>query len=198
MKDFSDESGFKIDLRVINDRTVQRSNEESEVTVAEAAKDDPGPFKFMSDRCKLLSENEVIIDNFLHDSDNINTVYSIQFCGLKMSIMSLSLSINGLYIGNEIYHFQLENSLQRLPMYLQTVFQLLCFRDEAIKINNVYNDVKSISASKKTSVKGHKYNKNSQTASTNLSMLSWTRGNWVPPRKKESPLPPIPSKLVSR
>ncbi|KAG0738530.1 hypothetical protein G6F57_000178 [Rhizopus arrhizus] len=109
MKDISNDNGFKIDLRVINDKTVQRYNKESEVTVAEAAKNDPGLFKFMSDRCKLLSKNKVIIDNFLHDSDDIDTVYSIQFCGLEMMIMSLSLSANGLYIGHETYHIQLVN-----------------------------------------------------------------------------------------
>jgi hypothetical protein len=44
---------------------MQRYNEESKVTVAEAARDDPGLGKFISKRCKLLSENKVIIDNFL-------------------------------------------------------------------------------------------------------------------------------------
>ncbi|CAO3665571.1 unnamed protein product [Rhizopus stolonifer] len=198
MKDVSNDNRFKVDLRVINDKTVQRYNEESEVTIAEASKSDPGLLKFMSDRCKLLSENKVIIDNFRHDSDDIDTVYSIQFCGLEMMIISLSLSANGLYISNEAYHVQLDNSLQRFPIYLETVFQLLCFRNEVIGTSNVHNNIKSTSASKRNSVKGHKYDKGSKTAPINLSTLSWTRGNWAPPRRKDSLLPPIPSKLVSQ
>ncbi|KAG1131418.1 hypothetical protein G6F61_006652 [Rhizopus arrhizus] len=58
MKDISNDNGFKIDLRVINNKAVQRYNKESEVTVTEAAKNNPGLFKFMSDRCKLLSGNK--------------------------------------------------------------------------------------------------------------------------------------------
>ncbi|KAG2227067.1 hypothetical protein INT45_003797 [Circinella minor] len=157
MKDTSNDNGYKINLRVINDKTVQRYNEESEVTVAEAGKNDPGLSKFVIDRCKLLSENKMIIDNYLHDSDDIDAVYSIQFCGLEMMIVSLSLSANGLYIGNEAYHVQLNNNLQRFPVYLQTVFQLLCFRNEAIGTSNVHNNIKSTSASNRTSVKRHKY-----------------------------------------
>lgn len=41
MKFVGIDSNFKIDMRVLNDNLVQRYNEENDVSVAEAAKNDP-------------------------------------------------------------------------------------------------------------------------------------------------------------
>lgn len=113
-------------------------------------------------------------------------------------IVSLSLPANDLYVGNEVYHVSLSNRLQHYGNYIQTVEQLLCFRDEAIKVGNDSDNIKSSNMRDRTSVKGKKYNKTSEDKSTNMYKSSWTRGTWVPPRRKESPPPPIPNKLVSQ
>ncbi|CEG79959.1 hypothetical protein RMATCC62417_14361 [Rhizopus microsporus] len=46
MKDVGNDSGFKVDLRFLNDKVVQRHNKEVDVTVTEAAKNDPGTSKY--------------------------------------------------------------------------------------------------------------------------------------------------------
>ncbi|KAG2204331.1 hypothetical protein INT47_009373 [Mucor saturninus] len=94
MDDMTSVGHFKVDMRVINDSMIQRLNNEKDLAVAEAAKRDPGVSKYQSDRCKLLCESKVIIDNFVAKGRDLNSVYSIKFRGLEMMIISLSLFIN--------------------------------------------------------------------------------------------------------
>ncbi|KAI7848352.1 hypothetical protein BDC45DRAFT_541064 [Circinella umbellata] len=197
MKDVGVNGNLKVDMRAFNDVMVQRYNEEEDLTVAEAANSDPGSSKYQSDRCKLFSESKVIIDNFLLDNHDIDTIYCIQFCGLEMMINSLSLPDNGLYVGNEVYHVHLDDRLQSYRSYLQTVTQLLCFRDEAVKVCNAFDNLKSTKASKKKSVKGNKYNSTAKDEHVIQAKSSWVRGTWIPPRQKDSPPPSIPNNLVS-
>ncbi|KAI9258810.1 hypothetical protein BDA99DRAFT_514247 [Phascolomyces articulosus] len=197
MKDIGTNGNFKVDMRVLNDAMVQRYSEEGDLMVAEAAKGDPGSFKYQSDRCKLFSESKVIIDNLLLDNHDVDTLYCIQFCGLEMMIMSLSLPVNGLYVGNEVYHVHLDDRLQSYHNYLQTVTQLLCFRDEAVKVCNASDNLKSSKKSKRTSVKGNKYNSATKDKHSILPKSWWVRGTWIPPRQKDSPPPSIPNNLVS-
>ncbi|KAI9358861.1 hypothetical protein BD770DRAFT_410166 [Pilaira anomala] len=176
MKDVGIEGCLKVDMKVMKDDIVQRFNQETDLSTSEAAKDEPGSAKFNSDRCKLLTESKVIIDNFLHDNQDVGSVYSIQFCGLDITILSLSLSANGLYVGNEIHHAKVDNRLESLVELLPTLIQLLCFRDEAVKLNNEFVSQKS----KKVSPP---------------SKSSWKRGTWIPPRCKDAAIPTLPSHL---
>lgn len=198
MDDVTTVGHFKVDMRVINDTKIQKLNSEEDLAVAEAAKSDPGVLKYQSDRCKLLSESKVIIDNFVAKGRDVNSVYSIQFCGFEMMIISLSLFSNGLYVGNEVHHVQIDDRLQKCCNYLSTVKQLLCFRDETIEFLHKSDDVKLDLAANRASVKGAKYNAASEEKKAELVKSDWTRGTWVPPRRKESAPAPIPSNLVSR
>ncbi|KAG2204299.1 hypothetical protein INT47_009341 [Mucor saturninus] len=81
MDDMTSVGHFKVGMRVINDSMIQRLNNEKDLAVAEAAKRDPGVSKYQSDRCKLLCESKVIIDNFVAKGRDLNSVYSIKFCG---------------------------------------------------------------------------------------------------------------------
>lgn len=62
--------------------------------------------------------------------------------------MSLSLSGIGLYVGNEVYHLHVDNCFQRFSEYLDSIKQLLCFQDEAIKVNNAAGKSKSSNRAK--------------------------------------------------
>ncbi|KAL9542488.1 hypothetical protein MBANPS3_008582 [Mucor bainieri] len=83
MSDMGIDGNLKVDMRVMNDTYVQRDNQETDIATAEAAKHNPEQSKFSSDRCKLFTESKVVIDNFLEASHDVNTLYSIQFCGMK-------------------------------------------------------------------------------------------------------------------
>ncbi|KAI7877316.1 uncharacterized protein EV154DRAFT_525492 [Mucor mucedo] len=172
---------------------VQKLNSEEDLAVAEAAKNDPGVSKYQSDRCKLLSESKVIIDNFIAQGRDVNAVYSIQFCGFEMMMISLSLFKNGLYVGNEVHHVQIDDRLQRYRDYLSTIKQLLSFRDETIKSLHQADD----HAASRPSVKGPRYNTALRGKKPEHFKSTWRRGTWVPPRRKESVPAPLPSNLVS-
>ncbi|KAI7848353.1 hypothetical protein BDC45DRAFT_523547 [Circinella umbellata] len=109
----------------------------------------------------------------------------------------LSLPDNGLYVGNEVYHAHLDDRLENYRSYLQTVTQLLCFRDEAVKVCNAFDNLKSTKTSKKKSVKGNKYNSTAKDEHVIHAKSSWVRGTWIPPRQTDSPPPSIPNNLVS-
>ncbi|CEG79905.1 hypothetical protein RMATCC62417_14315 [Rhizopus microsporus] len=186
MKDVATDGNFKVDMRVLNDSVVHQYNEERDLAVAEAGKNDPGSFKYQSNRCKLLSESKVIIDNSLHGKNDVDTVYPIYFCGFEIMVMSLSLSANDLYVGNEVHHIHLDDRLQRYCSYLQTATALLCFRDEAIKVSTAFDNFKSINASERTSVKYNKYNRVTNNKPVKLYKSSWTRETWISLEKKIS------------
>lgn len=119
---------LKVDLRVINDKLVQKTNQETEVCITEASKEHPSELKFHADRCKIQVENKVVIDNYIQSGCNIDSVDSIQICGLELFIVNLTLKVPGLYVGNEIYHVTVNKSLSNLSKYLDLALQLLCFR----------------------------------------------------------------------
>ncbi|KAG2216261.1 hypothetical protein INT45_006062 [Circinella minor] len=98
---------------------------------------------------------------------------------------------------SEIYHVHLDDRLQSYHGYLQTVTQLLCFRDETVKVCNAFDNLKSTKTSKKKSVKGNKYNSTAKDEHVIQAKSSWVRGTWIPPRQKDSPPASIPNNLVS-
>lgn len=123
-----DESpSLKVDLRVLDDEVVQRYSQETEVAVAKFAKSSPGCAKFTSDRSKLQIEAKVVIDNHIRNDTNITSVDSLQICGLEVFITNSKLEAPGLYVGNEIYHLQIDASLSRFGEYLGLIAHLLCF-----------------------------------------------------------------------
>lgn len=128
INDAVDDSVLKVDLRIINDKLVQRYNEETEVSMAEVSKESPGDKKFHSDRCKVNVENKVVIDRFLDDLCNIDSVDSIQICGLEIFIINLSLGAPGVYVGTELFHSSIDSSLCSFSKYFDLAVQLLCFR----------------------------------------------------------------------
>lgn len=158
---------------VLNSTTINIHTKKEDITVEEVAKGDSGSSKYQFDRHKLFLESKVIIDNFLRDKQDVDTVYSVQLCGLEMMIMSLSLSVNGLYVGNEAYRVSLNDQLQHYRDYIQIVKQLLCFRNEAAKVYNVSDNIKASNMRNRTSVKGYKYNKTSEDKPTNMYKSSW-------------------------
>ncbi|EPB85752.1 hypothetical protein HMPREF1544_07421, partial [Mucor circinelloides 1006PhL] len=123
-----DESpSLKVDLKVLDDEVVQRYSQETEVAVAKFAKSSPGCAKFTSDRSKLQIEAKVVIDNHIRNDTNITSVDSLQICGLEVFITNSKLEAPGLYVGNEIYHLQIDASLSRFGEYLGLIAHLLCF-----------------------------------------------------------------------
>ncbi|KAL7326746.1 hypothetical protein PS15p_209036 [Mucor circinelloides] len=188
-----DESrSLKVDLRVLDDEVIQRYNQETEVAVAEFAKSLPGYAKFTSDRSKLQIEAKVVIDNHIRNDTNITSVESLQICGLEVFITNLKLESPGLYVGNEIYHHQIDASLFRFGEYLGLIAHLLCFRDNTIQLQNKTNRCRLNKQLQKNSAK-------STTAKMNSSLVllkSFTRGGtWLMPRNAKSPLSPPPSDI---
>ncbi|KAI9347516.1 hypothetical protein BD770DRAFT_327602 [Pilaira anomala] len=92
---------MKVDLRILQDETVQRFNKETDTAVLEASKEDPGLLKYQSDHCKLMVECQNIIDMYIDKGHNVDNVDCLQICGLDLVILNLSLSAPGLYVANE-------------------------------------------------------------------------------------------------
>lgn len=90
MHDTICDSSFKVDLRILHDKIKQRCNTENDVTIVEAAEEDLGNAKFVSDRSKLSVESKTIIDRYLMDGVNITSVDSLQISGLQVFFKYIS------------------------------------------------------------------------------------------------------------
>ncbi|KAG1443983.1 hypothetical protein G6F56_010473 [Rhizopus delemar] len=183
---------LKVDLRILHDGIKQRYNIENEVGVVEVAEEDPGDAKFNGDRCKVLIENKAIIDRYLLDGCFVDSVDSLQICGLEIFLINLTLEDQGLYVGTQFYHSVVNNSLDSLEKYMELAFTLLCFRDNCVEINNKYEShIISLRTQKKSAKRPA-----SQIMDDGLTTKqTWIRGSWNPPRTTKSQPPPEPSKL---
>ncbi|CAO3693081.1 unnamed protein product [Rhizopus stolonifer] len=183
---------LKVDLRILHDSIKQRYNVENEVGVAEAAEEGPGDSKFKSDRCKVLIESKAVVDRYLLDGCFVDNVDSLQICGLEIFFINLTLQDQGLYVGTQFYHSVVNNSLNSLEKYMELAFNLLCFRDNCVEINNKYeNHTISLRTQKKSAKRPA-----SQIVDDDLSTKqSWIRGSWNPPRTIKTPPPSEPSNL---
>ncbi|CAO0801785.1 unnamed protein product [Mucor circinelloides] len=181
-----DESpSLKVDLRVLDDEVVQRYSQETEVAVAKFAKSSPGCAKFTSDRSKLQIEAKVVIDNHIRNDTNITSVDSLQICGLEVFITNSKLEAPGLYVGNEIYHLQIDASLSRFGEYLGLIAHLLCFMDNTIQLQHKANRCRLNKQLHKNSAKPT----TAKMMNSNLAFLkSFTRGAWLMLRNAKSHL----------
>lgn len=79
--------------------------------VVEVAEKNPGDTKFNGDRCKVLIENKAIIDRYLLDGCFVDSIGSLQICGLGIFLINVTLQDQGLYVGTQFYHSVVNNSL---------------------------------------------------------------------------------------
>jgi hypothetical protein len=123
----------------LQDEIVQRYNQETDTSVFEASKGNPGVQKFQSDHCKLMVECKTIIDMYISKGFDVDNVDCIQVCGLDILISNLCLSAPGLYTGNELFYGSITNSLSQLEKMFDMALNLLAFRviclSEAIDIH---------------------------------------------------------------
>ncbi|GAA5816146.1 hypothetical protein MFLAVUS_009672 [Mucor flavus] len=105
---------LKVDMRILNDKTKQRYNFESDISVMEASEEYPGDAKFISDRCKLSIENKTIIDRFLVDGIKITSVDSLQISGLEVFFINACLEEPGLYVTTELNRYKVDKTYTRL------------------------------------------------------------------------------------
>ncbi|KAL0138629.1 hypothetical protein V8B55DRAFT_1564823 [Mucor lusitanicus] len=167
---------LKVDMRILHDRRRQGFDVETNVGAMEAAEEDPGDAKYLSDRCKVLVESKAMIDKFLLDGCLIDTVDSLQF----VYFGSISLAARGLYVGTQFYNGTISNSLNDLTTHLDLAFNLLCFRDQ--------------SRSSKSAAK----RRHGQFPLDDLiNKQQSVRGSWNLPRTTKTPPPPTPAKLFS-
>ncbi|KAG1458793.1 hypothetical protein G6F56_006310 [Rhizopus delemar] len=83
---------LKVDLRILHDRIRQGQNVETDVGAMEAAEEQPGDAKYIFDRCKVLLESKAMIDRFLLDGFLVDSVDSLQICGLEAHFYENHLS----------------------------------------------------------------------------------------------------------
>ncbi|KAI8640220.1 hypothetical protein BD408DRAFT_420129 [Parasitella parasitica] len=102
---------LKVDLRILHDRVRQRYNVEADVGVFEASEEDPGDAKYIGDRCKA------VIDKFILDGCLIDSVDSLQICGLEIHFGNTTLAEPGLYVGTQFYTVTIDKSLSNIPKY---------------------------------------------------------------------------------
>lgn len=140
MNDTISDTTFKVDLRILHDKIQQRYNTENGIAVMEAAEEDPGNAKFVADRCKLSIENKMIIDRYLMDGVCINSVDSLQICGLQVFMVNTSLKKHGLYITTKFNDHGITKSLKNIAQYMDLAVELLCFRDNCIITSNKYDN----------------------------------------------------------
>lgn len=128
LNDIGPKNNLKVDLRILNDETIQFVNHETDSGVLEAARSDLGPSKYQSDHCKLMVECKSIIEIYINKGHNLDTVDCIQICGLEILILNLSLSATGVYVANEIYHGSILDSLSQMDKMLDIALNLLSFK----------------------------------------------------------------------
>ncbi|KAI8890553.1 hypothetical protein K501DRAFT_168606 [Backusella circina FSU 941] len=190
LNDAVSDATLKVDLRIINDKTIQRYNVEYDMTVMEAAEEDAGNKKFVLDRCKLSIETKVIIDDHLMNGVLTSSVTSLQISGFTIYFINTSLEEPGLYVARECHEHTISESLTNLASYMDLAFPLFCFRDDCISKSKVYNNhlikQKNESRSRKRSI--------DQVPSDPLvAKQDSTRGTWNPPRI-DNAKPPAPPK----
>ncbi|KAI9274146.1 hypothetical protein EDC94DRAFT_580098 [Helicostylum pulchrum] len=115
---------LKIDLRVLLDTTVQRHNVENDISSGEFAKYDPGRLKHQSDRCKLMIEGKIIINNMISRDIDICSIPILQICGTELIILVNPLVAPGLYVGNELHSFSLLNTFENFKLVPDLVKRL--------------------------------------------------------------------------
>lgn len=126
--DIEEKNDFKIDLIIVQDEIFQRYNKETDTSVFEASKGNPGVQKFQSGHCKLMVAYKAIIDMYISKGFDVGNVVCVQVCGLDILISNLCLSVSGLYTGNEVYFVSIINSLAQLEKTLDMMLNLLAFR----------------------------------------------------------------------
>ncbi|KAG0741879.1 hypothetical protein G6F57_008480 [Rhizopus arrhizus] len=197
LNDIGPKNNLKVDLRILNDETIQFVNHETDSGVLEAARSDLGPSKYQSDHCKLMVECKSIIEIYINKGHNLDTVDCIQICGLEILILNLSLSATGVYVANEIYHGSILDSLSQMDKMLDIALNLLSFKTTVIEIKNKYVQQKSTVENSKRSVKSKKYDKALKKKSLKADKKAWTRGTWVAFRDGKTEIPPPPSNLTA-
>jgi hypothetical protein len=98
-------------------------------------------------------ESNAIIDKFVLDGCLIDSVDSLQVCGLEIHFGDTTLAEPGLYVGTLFYTFTIDKSLSNIRKYFDLARHLLCFRDQCVTISNQYEDHLINSRSKKISTK---------------------------------------------
>lgn len=183
---------MKVDLRILHDRIRQGYNVETDLRVFEAAEEDPGDVKYVSDRCKVMIESKAIIDKVVLDECLIDSVDSLQVCGLEIHFSNTTLAEPGLYIGTQLYTSTIDKSLSNIRRYFDLALHLLCFRDQCVTIANQYEDHLIDSRSKKISTKItiHDLPKDDLIMKQNC-----IRRSWNPPRTSKT-APPSPPKVL--
>lgn len=109
-------SSLEIDLRVLIDKSIQKTNIETDVSSGKFSKYDPESLKQQSDRCKLMVEAKSITNNLMSSGLQSCTIPTLQFCGTELILLVNSLVAPGLYVGNEICSFSLINTFENLKI----------------------------------------------------------------------------------
>ncbi|GAA5813406.1 hypothetical protein MFLAVUS_006884 [Mucor flavus] len=186
---------LKVDLRILHDRIRQGQNVETDIGAMEAAEEQPGDAKYTFDRCKVLLESKAMIDRFLLDGCLVDSVDSLQICGLEAHFVNLTLEAPGAYIGTQFYTGCIGNSMSNIVRHLDLAIHLLCFRDQCISVMNQCENHLSEARSRKVSAK-RSY---SQLPRDDLVVKQESvRGSWNPPRSSKSPPPPTPENLFGK
>jgi hypothetical protein len=192
MHDTVSDTNFKVDLRIINDKIIQRYNTENDIAVAEVAEEDSGDAKFVSDRYKISIENKVIIDRYLLDGVKIISVDALQISGLQVFFLNTSLKEPGLYVSTELCDYSITKSLSNFARYVDLAIQLLCFRDACVSNSNLYDNH---SSQKQDEKRSGKRSADSMQYDELTTMQEWIRGTWNPPRSNKTPPPEAPKNL---
>ncbi|RCI03069.1 hypothetical protein CU098_011517 [Rhizopus stolonifer] len=169
---------LKVDLRILHDRIRQGQNVETDVGAMEAAEEQPGDAKYIFDRCKVLLESKAMIDRFLLDGFLVDSVDSLQICGLEAHFVNLTLEAPGAYIGTQFYTGCIGNSMNNIIQHLNLAIHLLCFpRSRNVSAKRSYSQLpRDDLVVKQESV----------------------RGSWNPTRSSKSPPPPTPENLFGK
>ncbi|KAI9357551.1 hypothetical protein BD770DRAFT_472877 [Pilaira anomala] len=184
-----------VNLGILHDRIRQGQNVEIDIGAMEAAEEQSGDPKYIFDKCKVLLESKAMIDRFLLDGCLVDSVDSLQICGLEAHFVHLTLEAPETYIGIQFYTGCIGNSMSNIFQHLDLAIHLLCFRDQCISVMNQYENHLSEACSRKVSTK----RSNSQLPRDDLVVKQESvRGSWNPPRSSKSPSPPTPENLFSK
>lgn len=151
-------SSLEIDLRVLIDKSIQKTNIETDVSSGKFSKYDPESLKQQSDRCKLMVEAKSITNNLMSSGLQSCTIPTLQFCGTELILLVNSLVAPGLYVGNEICSFSLINTFENLKIIPHLAKSLLKFKNQCIQAGGfVVSDYLVSTERSKKSIKGPKY-----------------------------------------
>ncbi|OBZ80833.1 hypothetical protein A0J61_11118 [Choanephora cucurbitarum] len=191
-------TGIKVDLRLVKDTLARRKKEASKANV-EVAKFGASPMKITGDSSKLFVESKIVIDNLAkeeHKKINRIIVPSLQIVGNKITLFSVALEANGVYVAVREGSAFIPSHVSHTKEFKRVIKLLLKFKAATMDLMAFGLDGEDeYSSNSNSNNNNNSSNSNKSNSRNSNSNISWLRGTWVPPTGEKKRLPALPEQL---